>query len=94
MVEYTYDAWGNVLSTTGNMAGTLGQDNPFRYRGYIYDVFTALYFLGSRYYSPEMGRFICADGQLFTGQDTTGNNLFVYCGNNPVGRVDPDGSLG
>ena len=40
------------------MAGTLGQDNPFRYRGYIYDVFTGLYFLGSRYYSPEMGRFI------------------------------------
>ena len=91
VVEYTYDAWGNILSTTGNMAGTLGEDNPFRYRGYIYDVFTSLYFLGSRYYSPEMGRFICADGQLFTGQDMTGNNLFAYCGNNPVGRVDPDG---
>ena len=78
MVEYTYDAWGNVLSTTGSMAGTLGKDNPFRYRGYIYDVFTGLYFLGSRYYSPEMGRFICADGYVDTGVGITGTNMFAH----------------
>ncbi len=84
VVEYTYDAWGNALGTTGSMAGTLGEDNPFRYRGYIYDVFTGLYFLGSRYYSPEMGRFISADGYVDTGVGITGTNMFAYCNNNPV----------
>jgi RHS repeat-associated protein len=93
VVEYTYDAWGNVLSTTGNMAGTLGQDNPFRYRGYIYDVFTSLYFLGSRYYSPEMGRFICADGYASTGQGIISTNMFAYCNNNPVNMIDPTGNM-
>lgn len=37
MVEYAYDAWGNVLSVAGSYASTLGQNNPIRYRGYYYD---------------------------------------------------------
>ena len=36
-VEYTYDAWGNILSITGPQASTLGASNPLRYRSYIYD---------------------------------------------------------
>lgn len=56
MVEYTYDAWGNILSTTGSMADTLGELNPLRYRGYVYDTETGFYYLQSRYYDPEMGR--------------------------------------
>ena len=91
VVAYTYDAWGNILSTTGSMAGSLGYTNPFRYRGYFYDTETGLYYLGSRYYNPETGRFINADNQVTTGGDMTGINLFAYCGNNPVNRIDPTG---
>ena len=36
VVEYTYDSWGKLLSTSGSLASTLGKDNPFRYRGYVY----------------------------------------------------------
>ena len=63
---YTYDAWGNPLTTTGSMAGTLGKLNPFRYRGYVYDTETGLYYLQSRYYNPETGRFINADNLVDT----------------------------
>ena len=91
VVAYTYDAWGNPLSTTGTMADTLGNLNPFRYRGYFYDTETGLYYLQSRYYNPETGRFINADGYVSTGQGTVGNNMFTYCGNNPQSRADPRG---
>ena len=52
MVEYVYDAWGNPISKTGTLAATLGTLNPFRYRGYVYDEETGLYYLRSRYYNP------------------------------------------
>ena len=83
VVSYTYDAWGNPLSTTGSMADTLGQYNPLRYRGYVYDTETGLYYVSSRDYDPEIGRWINSDNQLSTGSDLTGMNLFAYCGNNP-----------
>ena len=83
-MTYTYDAWGNPLSTTGSMAATLGEQNPLRYRGYVYDTETGLYYLQSRYYNPSWGRFINADGYASTGQGIIGNNMFAYCGNNPV----------
>jgi RHS repeat-associated protein len=91
VVEYTYDAWGKLLTTTGSMAGTLGLHNPLRYRGYVYDEETKLYYLQSRYYNPEIGRFISADAYVSTGQGILGNNMFAYCGNNPVNRIDPTG---
>ena len=53
VVEYKYDAWGRMLSKTGTMTSTLGTLNPFRYRGYVYDEETGLYYLRSRYYNPE-----------------------------------------
>ena len=93
VVAYTYDAWGNPLTTTGSMADTLGKLNPFRYRGYVYDTETGLYYLGSRYYNPETGRFISADGYVSTGQGIAGNNMFAYCGNNPVFRTDKNGDF-
>ena len=91
VATYKYDAWGNC--TVQNADGwTAGDANPFRYRGYYYDTETGLYYLNSRYYDPEVGRFINADNQLSTG-DMTGMNLFAYCGNNPVNRVDYTGQF-
>ena len=91
VVTYTYDAWGNLLSTTGSMASSLGLNNPLRYRGYVYDRETGLYYLQSRYYNPTICRFISADNYPSTGQGLTGNNMFAYCGNNPVTRADEGG---
>jgi len=91
VVQYTYDAWGKVLSITGTMADSIGIINPLLYRGYIYDHDTGLYYLQSRYYNPEIGRFICADAFVSTGQDVIGYNMFAYCGNNPTCRRDDAG---
>ena len=95
VVAYTYDAWGNPLTTTGSMAGTLGKLNPFRYRGYVYDTETGLYYLGSRYYNPQWGRFVNADSEsLVTASPdsaTWDKNLFSYCDNNPITRIDANG---
>ena len=91
VVEYTYDAWGNIVSTTGSMASTLGQYNPFRYRSYYYDVETGFYYLQSRYYDPVVGRFLNADGIIGANGGIEGYNMFAYCNNNPVMYVDPSG---
>ena len=92
VVSYVYDAWGNLLSMDGPMADTLGELNPLRYRGYVYDTETGLYYLQSRYYNPEWGRFISADEYTTTGQGLTANNMFAYCNNNPVNFVDTSGA--
>ena len=84
VVEYTYDAWGKVLSTIGSMANTLGLIQPFRYRGYVYDVETGLYYLRSRYYNPEWQRFLNADAIIEA-------NIYVYCNNCPVMCADTTG---
>ena len=93
MVEYTYDAWGKLISTTGTLATSLGADNPFRYRGYYYDTETGLYYLMSRYYDPEVCRFISADVYMTTGQGVLGGNMWAYCGNNPVVRYEVQGEF-
>ena len=90
VVTYTYDAWGNPLTTTGSLATTLGEQNPLRYRGYVYDTETGLYYLQSRYYNPGWGRFINADS-LIDNRGVHTQNVFAYCGNNPVNHVDSDG---
>ena len=95
VVQYVYDTWGKPLSTTGTLADTLGQHNPLRYRGYIYDPETGLYYVSSRYYDPEIGRFINADAVDVLGAngDFASLNLFAYCGNNPVSRADSNGQF-
>ena len=92
LVGYSYDAWGNLLSTTGSSANTLGKYNPLRYRGYVYDQETNLYYLSTRYYNPNLGRFLNADGFTATGQGLLGNNMFAYCSNNPVILSDSTGN--
>ena len=95
VVEYIYDAWGNHLSTFGTMASTLGKYNPLRYRGYVYDTETGLYYLQSRYYNPAWGRFINADDTTLLASSPSkahwDKNVFAYCDNNPLNRVDEDG---
>ena len=93
VVEYRYDSWGKLLSTSGSLASTLGKNNPFRYRGYVYDEETGFYYLQSRYYNPEVGRFISPDVLLSTGQGVIGHNAYAYCGNNPIVREDTQGNL-
>lgn len=93
---YTYDAWGNftVTLTSGNTSlenEVVNSYNPYRYRGYYYDVETGLYYLQSRYYNPAWGRFISADGYVSTGQGLLGNNMFAYCENSPIMGYDPLG---
>ena len=87
--SYTYDAWGNVLSVSGDIAYL----NPIRYRGYYYDSETRLYYLQSRYYDPQVKRFINADVYASTGHGFIGYNMFAYCINNPVNQVDYDGTV-
>ena len=88
-----YTSWGKPLATTGSLASTLGADQPFRYRGYIYDNETGWYYLKSRYYNPSIGRFISADVLLSTGQGVLGHNAYAYCLNNPINRSDDAGSF-
>ena len=95
LISYAYDAWGNFVTTYHN-GGTASHNanlNPFRYRGYYYDVETGFYYVSSRYYDPEIGRWINADGYVSTGQGVLGTNMFAYCGNNPVNRVDYTGQF-
>ena len=96
VVQYQYDSWGKLLGITGSLASTIGKRNPFRYRGYYYDDETGMYYLQSRYYDPEIKRFICADNMkiLQEQMDLYNKNLYAYCDNNPVVRLDLEGELG
>ena len=89
IAKYLYDAWGKCVSIENAGGYTIGTANPFRYRGYYYDNETGFYYLNSRYYNPEVGRFLNADA--FVTTDITGAlsaNMFAYCENNPVNRAD------
>ena len=88
---YNYDAWGRPVTVTNDDNYTIDDLNPLRYRGYVFDQDTGLFYLQSRYYNPTWGRFINADALVSTGQGQLGNNMFAYCGNNPVDRIDASG---
>ena len=98
VVRYVYDVWGNHEAYDENgseitSATHIGNLNPFRYRGYYYDTETKLYFIKTRYYDPELGRFITIDGiEYLDPESINGLNLYAYCGNNPVMNVDPNGN--
>ena len=88
---YEYDAWGNMVSIGGD--ANIANLNPIRYRGYYYDAETGFYYLNSRYYDPEICRFINADGYVSTGSALFGYNMFAYCLNNSISNVDSSGSI-
>ena len=92
-LHQTYDAWGKPLTVTGSLATTLGTHNPLRYRGYVYDTETELYYIANRYYNPEIGRWINGDAFVSTGQGFIGNNMFAYCLNNPIMMTDISGNF-
>ena len=93
VVNYSYDTWGNIVSITGSLKDSVGKKNPYRYRGYRYDEETGLYYLQSRYYNAEWGRFINADCYIGEMNEILSCNMFVYCSNNPVNAEDTDGKF-
>lgn len=96
VVHYTYDSWGKPLSVTGSLKDTIGKQNPFRYRGYYYDSETGMYYLQSRYYDPQIRRFISADEPVVPMVSLGSlcyKNLYAYCDNNPLIRADMGGCL-
>lgn len=93
VVEYSYDAWGASTGIEGTLKTTLGKLNPFRYRGYVYDEESDLYYLRSRYYDAYIMRFINADTCL--GKMCRFDHaLFTYCTNDPIQNIDPSGLTG
>ena len=95
LVRYNYQGYGTTYyygAATGSVGATLVKINPLTYRGYVYDRETKLYYLQSRYYNRTSGRFINADAYTSTGQGLLGNNMFAYCGNNPVLFKDSHGT--
>lgn len=93
VVEYTYDAYGNIIKLVDTSNCDLSTINPFRYRSYYYDKETGWYYLNSRYYNPIIGRFITMDSVEYLGASGTAlsMNLFSYCENNPIINIDPTG---
>ncbi|MBE7052668.1 MAG: RHS repeat-associated core domain-containing protein [Ruminococcaceae bacterium] len=78
-VNYQYDTFGNQLTNAEN------DTNPFRYCGEYFDQETGFIYLRNRYYDPSLGRFVTED------PIRDGENWYVYCSNNPVMFVDPEG---
>lgn len=95
---YTYDPWGRLLNIEKNPDPydyNVAELNPLRYRGYVYDDETSLYYLQSRYYDPQTDRFINCDDVNYIGatESEVSYNPFAYCGNDPLNHSDPSGRL-
>ena len=86
IARYAYDAWGKCTVIQDSSDCLIATINPFRYRGYYYDQEIGMYYLQSRYYDPNVGRFINADAPDFVA--VSGENLFSYCGNCPTKNAD------
>ncbi len=101
VARYSYDAWGRILNVTDASGNSITDPkniancNPFRYRGYMYDQETGLYYLRTRYYDPVVGRFLNADDTeilSITHENFCQYNLYAYCFNDPVNMTDETGT--
>jgi RHS repeat-associated protein len=88
IATYSYDPWGKLTSSTGTL------ENPFRYAGYYYDSETGLYYLQARYYKADIYRFLTKDPDGGDVREPLSLNSYLYCVDNPVNNVDPDGHWG
>ena len=90
--DYVYNAWGDIIFQSDDELASI---NPLRYRGYVYDEDTAMYYLQTRYYDPTTGRFINADDTAYIGATGTvlSANIFTYCENNPIIKKDINGKV-
>ena len=99
LISYLYDAWGNVTTTYSNGgASTNAVYNPFKCRGYYHDSETGFYYVSSRYYDPEIGRWVSPEPNVYNGEfdegaGLIGYNVYAYCANNPVNCYDPTGEF-
>ncbi len=96
VAQYVYDPWGKlvyILDADGepNSGISIANINPIRYRGYYFDMETGFYYLNARYYDPALGRFINPDVLVTSGRGISDHNMYAYCGNDPINRLDPTG---
>jgi RHS repeat-associated protein len=94
VVKYRYDAYGNILGLVDNSTGDIiSKMNPYTYRGYRYDSEIGYYYLNSRYYNPEIGRFISSDKVIGQYRNISSSNMYIYASNNPVNLGDEEGEF-
>ena len=94
VATYRYDPYGRIIDEWISSNDDIGTINPLRYRGYYYDSETGFYYLQSRYYDPEIGRFISNDSFATTdSHDLLSSNMFAYCLNDPVNKADTGGTI-
>jgi RHS repeat-associated protein len=87
VATYEYDVFGNIVKETGTI------NNPYRYAGYRYDKETGLYYLQSRYYKPDLGRFLTLDAYSGDADVPLTQNGYLYAENSPSMNSDPDGNF-
>ena len=94
VVRYYYNAWGEIIDCVDNTTFELSSINPITYRSYYNDnvVGMDMYYLNSRYYVADWGRFASADGIYDTNTGVLSHNMFAYCNNNPVNMIDSEGT--
>ena len=96
VARYIYDDWGNcTVIANGQTWNDVANVNPIRYRSYYYDSDIQMYYLQSRYYDADVGRFINCDDVNYIGltESEISYNPFAYCENNPVNDSDPSGNI-
>ena len=98
VAKYAYDAWGVCTITQDTTDCNIATINPFRYRSYYYDEEIDMYYLQSRYYDSEIGRWLNADAAETVFAIICGvivsQNLVCYCFDNPVNMIDDQGMFG
>ncbi|MCM3598096.1 DNRLRE domain-containing protein [Metabacillus idriensis] len=88
VANYSYDPWGNVLSTfeTSDLEG-----QPLGYASYILDRETKHYYLLARYYDADTARFISRDPDPGDDDNPISQNRYIYANSNPIRNIDPNG---